>query len=154
MGSDIESNSQLAEKLKQTTLALRTVAHVNKDIGNYYSQPIGKAPDYLSTSPWLSKPEIPPSDEILGMEDELLETSEEFVDIAPNKIVGPWGSKEEYLKAHYELLREEAVAPLRDAVAIFRNDPDMDDNKYLSAYEKVIFSASRPTISQSLIRTV
>lgn len=149
MSSGIELNSQLPEKLQQTTLALRTVARVNKDIGYYYSQTDTHAADCLTTRPWLSKPEIPSSDEILGTEDDLLETGEEFVDLATNKIVGPWGSKEEYLKAHYELLREEAVAPLRDAVAIFRNDPDMDDNKDLSVYEKVIFSACPPTIPHS-----
>ncbi|KAL4763795.1 putative DEAD box helicase involved in nonsense mediated decay [Aspergillus foveolatus] len=45
--------------------------------------------------------------------------------------------KDAYLKAHYELLREDAVAPLRDAVAIFRSDPDMSDDIYLAVYEKV-----------------
>ncbi|KAI9872611.1 MAG: hypothetical protein M1823_008128, partial [Watsoniomyces obsoletus] len=46
-------------------------------------------------------------------------------------------AKDKYLKAHYELHREDAVSPLRDAVDKFRKDPDMSDDKSLHIYEKV-----------------
>ncbi|RDW72447.1 putative DEAD box helicase involved in nonsense mediated decay [Aspergillus mulundensis] len=141
MDSDDEINAQLAERFKRTTLSspatintralnARTVAIVTKDIRKYFDDLHKHDPDTLSSKPWLSKPELPSSDEIFG-------TDEEFVDLEPNKIEGPWESKDAYLKAHYDLIREEAVASLRDAVAIFRADPDMCDDKSVSVYEKV-----------------
>ncbi|KAL4920881.1 P-loop containing nucleoside triphosphate hydrolase protein [Aspergillus aurantiobrunneus] len=129
MDSDDEVNSSLPEKLNQATLNPRTVAVTNSDIRDYFAQPHVQDPLWDLKS-WLSKPEIPSSEEILGAD-------EEFVDLTPNKLEGPWESKDAYLKAHYELLREDAVAPLRDAVAIFRCDPDMGDNGDISVYEKV-----------------
>ncbi|KAE8146473.1 P-loop containing nucleoside triphosphate hydrolase protein [Aspergillus avenaceus] len=81
---------------------------------------------------WLLKPELPSPEEVLGTE-----CDAKFVDLPPNQIHGPWGSEEQYLKAHYELLREDSVAPLRDAVAYVREDPLMKDSKDVSVYEKV-----------------
>ncbi|KAL4925742.1 putative DEAD box helicase involved in nonsense mediated decay [Aspergillus undulatus] len=126
-----ELNSHCHEKLKQTALSLnpRTVAFAAEDISNYFSQPPAQDPD-TTLEPWLLKPEVPSSDEILG-------SDEEFVDLQPNKLEGPWESKGTYLKAHYDLLREDAVAPLRDSVAIFRMNPDMNDNNSVAIYEKV-----------------
>ncbi|KAL4788637.1 P-loop containing nucleoside triphosphate hydrolase protein [Aspergillus varians] len=130
MDSEGEVNSSLSETLKQTILNPHLVAYVNKDIRNYFVQPPIQDLNTGVSNPWHSKPEVPSSDEILG-------TDGEFVDLMPNKLEGPWDSKDAYLKAHYELLREDAVAPLRDAVAIFRCDPDMSDNKHVSVYDKV-----------------
>ncbi|RAL12713.1 putative DEAD box helicase involved in nonsense mediated decay [Aspergillus homomorphus CBS 101889] len=90
--------------------------------------------DTEDSEPWLNRPELPSSEEIMGTADD---ADEDFVDLAPNNIFGPWESKSAYLKAHYELLREDAVAPLRDAVAYVRDDPKMMDNKVASIYEKV-----------------
>ncbi|KAL4904489.1 hypothetical protein BDW74DRAFT_168154 [Aspergillus multicolor] len=141
MDSDEEINARLAERFKRTTLSspatintralnARTVAIVSKEIRKYFDETRNRDPDTLSSKPWLSKPELPSSDEIFG-------NDEEFVNLEPNKKEGPWESKDAYLKAHYELLREEAVASLRDAVAIFRSDPDMSDDKNICVYEKV-----------------
>lgn len=47
---------------------------------------------------------------------------------------------EAYLSAHYELLREDAVKPLRDAVGVVRANPSADENALPGAigiYEKV-----------------
>ncbi|KAL6238040.1 hypothetical protein BDW75DRAFT_228225 [Aspergillus navahoensis] len=130
MYSDEEVNSHLPEVFRQTSLNARTVAVVTREVRNYFDQIHTHDADNLSSKPWLLKPELPTSDEILGADGE-------FVDLEPNKIEGPWESTDAYLKAHYELLREEAIAPLRDAVAIFRSDPDMSDDKYVAVYEKV-----------------
>ncbi|KAL4821178.1 P-loop containing nucleoside triphosphate hydrolase protein [Aspergillus spinulosporus] len=130
MESDEEVNYHLPEVFRQASLNARTVAVVTEEIRNYFNQLHTHDPDTLYSEPWLFKPELPSSDEIFGSDGE-------FVDLEPNKIDGPWASKDTYLKAHYELLREEAVAPLRDAVAIFRSDPDMSDDKYVAVYEKV-----------------
>ncbi|RAQ72394.1 DEAD box helicase involved in nonsense mediated decay [Aspergillus flavus] len=107
--------------------AARPAVPVNLDVRAYFAE---GAPD--NSQPWLLNPEIPSPDEIMGTGSET-----EFVDLLPNRIVGPWSSKNEYLKAHYELLREDAVAPLRDAVAYFREDPDIQDMNIVSIYEKV-----------------
>ncbi|KAL2812382.1 P-loop containing nucleoside triphosphate hydrolase protein [Aspergillus granulosus] len=123
--------SSLPDKLKKTTISPHSAMKINKDIAKYFEQSHTEAPDTWISKPWTLKPEFPSSDEIFGEEDN------EFVDLAPNNIDGPWESKEAYLKAHYDLIREDAVAPLRDAVAIFRNDPDMGDDKHICIYEKV-----------------
>jgi helicase required for RNAi-mediated heterochromatin assembly 1 len=88
-----------------------------------------------SSSRWLCQPEIPTSAEILPAGDD-------DVVLPANKIDGPWKSKDKYLKAHYNLLREDAVSPLRDAVEILRQNPDMmeSDSKVVSIYEKVNLS--------------
>jgi helicase required for RNAi-mediated heterochromatin assembly 1 len=88
----------------------------------------------MKTSPsrWLCQPEVPTSAEVLIAGDD-------DVTLPANKIDGAWKSKDKYLKAHYSLLREDAVSPLRDAVEHFRRTPDMMENetKVVSIYEKV-----------------
>jgi helicase required for RNAi-mediated heterochromatin assembly 1 len=92
------------------------------------------ADDIMKSSPsrWLCQPEVPTSAEILLAGDD-------DVVLPANKIDGPWKSKDKYLKAHYNLLREDAVSPLRDSVEIFRQNPDMmeSDSKVVAIYEKV-----------------
>ena len=62
------------------------------------------------------------------------------LELTENTVVGPYTSKEEYLESHYRLLREDAVAPLRDVVSEVQYMPqvlekDSDNNAYI--YEKV-----------------
>ncbi|PWY96418.1 ATP binding protein [Aspergillus sclerotioniger CBS 115572] len=104
---------------------------VNKDIKEYFVRA-----DSDNTEEWLKKPDIPSPEEIMGNLDSV---GDEYVELAPNKAVGPWQSKAAYLKTHYELLREDAIAPLRDAVAYVREDPKMMDSKAVSIYDKVYF---------------
>ena len=110
--------------------SLTPVASVNLGIRAY----IHAADNIKQASPkgWRSQPEFPASAEILlaGHEDVL---------IPANKIDGAWKSKEKYLKAHYNLLREDVVSPLRDAVELFRRNPDMmeNDSRVICIYEKV-----------------
>lgn len=102
----------------------------NPAIKKYFSQ----AEQSADEGDWLSRPEIPSSEEIIGAES----SDDDCVELAPNKVTGPWLSKDLYLKSHYELLREDAVAPLRDAVAYVREDPQMMDSQTVAIYEKVL----------------
>ena len=45
-----------------------------------------------------------------------------------NILKGPWESKEEYLRAHWEMFREEATTPLREAVKWVREYPDAPED--------------------------
>ncbi|KAJ5620754.1 P-loop containing nucleoside triphosphate hydrolase protein [Penicillium lagena] len=103
-----------------------TLPPVNPAMRQYFKNADPAEPD------WRNKPEFPGSDEILGTD-----TETEDVLLAPNKISGSWPSREEYLKTHYNLIREDAVAPLRDAVALVREDPSIMDTKDAFTYEKV-----------------
>lgn len=85
---------------------------------------------------WLSYPEIPTAEEIMGLTS-AINQEEGHITIEPNNIDEPWESREEYLSAHYELLREDSVALLRDAVAYLREDPSLTDTHELCVYEKV-----------------
>lgn len=58
-----------------------------------------------------------------------------------NVIDGPFNSVDEYLEAHYELLREDAFSGLRDAVTHIRKYPESNDTDDIVIYEDVsIFS--------------
>ena len=74
-----------------------------------------------SSSPWLRMPELPTSAEIGSFKDGK-PTKLEY-EVPANKIDGPWKDKEDYLQSHYELLRENAVAPLREAVEEYHARP-------------------------------
>ena len=96
------------------------------------SKPDGDSPE------WTSKREIPSSLEIKG-EDENA-TIEEAIELDVNRVHAPWESKEKYLETHYRLLREEAVTPLRNAVAEIRETPhilEKDSVEDAAIYEKV-----------------
>ncbi|KAJ5958258.1 uncharacterized protein N7479_005408 [Penicillium vulpinum] len=105
------------------------VRSVNPDIRQYFDSDL---PIYGPWKPWQTKPELPSSEEILGTD-----VPGDIIALSPNRISGPWVSKEEYLEVHYALLREDSVAPLRDAVAQVRDDPFMFDTPDVSIYEKV-----------------
>jgi helicase required for RNAi-mediated heterochromatin assembly 1 len=98
---------------------------------------------------WRQLPEIPAAGEILGpvngFQDDSYGDDDDFDDSNNNR--GPslpfnvvdrtWRTKGEYIGAHYQLLREDAIAPLRQAVALFRSQPAMKDNQDLSIYTHV-----------------
>lgn len=84
---------------------------------------------------WRMKPELPTTEEIFGQDD----NGSDIV-LIPNHISGPWPSSGIYLNAHYNLLREDAVGNLRDAVLWVQSNPGMSDNHNISIYEKVIFT--------------
>jgi len=79
---------------------------------------------------WRSLPEIPSSSEICL-------TDGNTIVLPPNRIDKPWSRNDRYLKAHYKLLREDATAPLREAIDKFRKDPERMDDNDLRIYEQV-----------------
>ncbi|EFR00980.1 helicase [Nannizzia gypsea CBS 118893] len=100
---------------------------IDKEIKEY----VTKADNSGTPGTWNAKPEIPSPEEILGLD------GDDVISLGVNQVYGPWPSKENYLKTHYELLREDAIAPLRDAVAYSRHDPKMSDSSQCCVYEKV-----------------
>ncbi|KAI9737771.1 MAG: hypothetical protein M1834_009139 [Cirrosporium novae-zelandiae] len=80
-------------------------------------------------SSWLFQREIPTAQEINNPEEEIV--------IPENKVKGAWESKEAYLEAHYELLREDAIASLRTAVDQVREKPQMNDSELVCIYQDV-----------------
>ncbi len=100
---------------------------LNRDI-RAYVEAANTAPAEGS-KPWLSRPEVPTAEEILDNEDEV-------VQLLPNRLDKPWPNRRKYLETHYELLREDAISPLRDAVQQFRNTPDMCDDSQIAVYDK------------------
>lgn len=67
------------------------------------------------------------------------------LEVPANRVDSPWESKEAYLESHYGLLREDAVAPLRNVVTEFRADPSImegDSLENAAIYEKVDLSVS------------
>ena len=101
---------------------------LNVEIRNYFKR-TEKIQSKSSKDTWLDNKELPGNDEIFG--------AGESIELPPNKINGIWKSTDRYLKCHYELLREDAVSPLRDAVDVFRRDPEMLDDRTVNVYEKV-----------------
>jgi helicase required for RNAi-mediated heterochromatin assembly 1 len=92
------------------------------------SSPMARLQKYLDTNPrdetagnWLSRPEIPSANEILD-KDEPWETTAKNGTVSLHGIPekGPFESIDVYLKTHYELLREDAVFPLREACAMIK----------------------------------
>lgn len=88
-------------------------------------------PDPVS---WLNKSEVPSSAEINDPNDEY------EIELPVNKVAGQWADRQEYLKSHHLLLREDAVSPLRNAVSEVRNEPhimEQDSQEEAAIYEKV-----------------
>lgn len=116
----------------------------NEDIRKYYE--VANKPVTGSGS-WLDKPEIPHPDEILRQEptfgtmETLISTDKE---LRPKKIDGPYGNTEDYLSTEYELLREDALRPLREAVAEVRKNAWKDEAQYeksVGIYEPVYITS-------------
>ncbi|KAL3422659.1 helicase required for RNAi-mediated heterochromatin assembly 1 [Phlyctema vagabunda] len=117
--------------------------HVNKHYaggGNFHEK-------------WRNLPEIPTSSEIMPtvaaiqVDNDLSdgEDLDEAVDEAcngplpSNPLIGAWASKKAYVGTHYRLLREDAVGPLRNSVAFFKEHPTMQDDGDTCVYTSVYF---------------
>jgi helicase required for RNAi-mediated heterochromatin assembly 1 len=101
---------------------------------------------------WRDLPEIPDKLEIMPQEDvcdnndfffeeekwNAYQTELEHSANLPHNIIkGPWPSKEEYIAAHYQILREDAIASLRSSVKYFKRIPDMFDDRFIHIYTDV-----------------
>ena len=82
-----------------------------------------KALDHaMDRSHWTGFRDIPSSEEVF---DSGRQDHDQPVDVLQNIVIGPYESKDDYLERHYSLLREDAVAPLRDAVSEVQDFPPM-----------------------------
>ncbi|KAJ4374767.1 hypothetical protein N0V83_001843 [Neocucurbitaria cava] len=107
-------------------------SRANNDVREYFE--LSKKP--VKGGAWLDQPEIPSPSEILREKtgsssteqaDALIELDEK---IRPHKVDGAYESNEDYLRTKYELLREDAVRPLREAIDEIRADPFKDEAEY------------------------
>lgn len=126
---------QLTQEQFETLHLSHARPPVNPDVRAYFEKAEFLDP---TEGDWVNKPELPSTEEVMGTD------TDEDVWLAPNRTYGPWPSKHEYLKTHYNLVREDGVAPLRDAVAMVRDNLKMNDNKVVYIYEKV-----RPSLQSS-----
>ncbi|KAI9801073.1 MAG: hypothetical protein M1833_002941 [Piccolia ochrophora] len=118
---------------------------------------------------WLMLEEIPTAAELQGdltrveaVDDDIAVVTKETDNITSNaregqqllqmnKIDGPWEHKEAYLGAHYRLLREDTVAPLRNAVTEVRLRKEAAESSSFHLYDRVritglTFSRSGPAV--------
>lgn len=95
---------------------------------------------------WRNLPEIPTSAEIMpevvykAVEEKWDDYQKEFLydeNLPTNKIHGPWSSKEDYIGAHYQIHREDAIACLRKSVNHFKRYPSMMETKETAIYTNV-----------------
>lgn len=108
---------------------------------------------------WTTYPDYPSSDEIWDCG---RNKHDQDIELDVNQVVGPYASKLDYLERHYRLLREDAVAPLRDAVSEIQcfpgllerdscNDAFIYERVYITGYTfafvglatRLIFSTAR-----------
>lgn len=108
-------------------------AKLNSRIRDYFA---GEAADGRK---WLSRPEIPSSDELMDT-DTNSSASSDIVEIAANRPTGAFEDKQKYLETQYELLREDATRPLREAVFQLRAKPNAIEDDFqgqIGIYDKV-----------------
>jgi helicase required for RNAi-mediated heterochromatin assembly 1 len=98
---------------------------------------------------WRNLPEIPSSEEIMPQppdsgSDNTQEKWDDYQKEASydprlpfNIIDGPWGSKIEYIGAHYQILREDSVAALRRSVSYVKEHPDSMETEDTFMYTNV-----------------
>ncbi|CAG8245566.1 unnamed protein product [Penicillium olsonii] len=111
---------------------------VNERVGDYFRN------EREDVANWQSKSEIHSQEEILG--------TDKPHSLVPNIPDASWPSSEEYLQAHYNLLREDAVTPLRDAVAMVQDNPLQADEKGVAVYENVYLTGLNVTDQGLAIR--
>ncbi|MCJ1286113.1 hypothetical protein MMC26_005456 [Xylographa opegraphella] len=143
---DDEVNENLSEYLNESQSKPRiedgevsrdsNTRHIN-DIREYFD----KACNLPTDQSWLTLPELPTSVEVGRLKNG--QPAEGDIPVPVNKVDGPWSSKQEYLQSHYELLREDGVASLREAVEEIRAKPELmekDSQEHSAIYENVYIS--------------
>lgn len=125
------SSIHLTQSTPQSTA--RPSMNLNPSIRKY----VNASNQPVDISHWTSFPEIPAALEVF---DKGRKDHEQTLEIGENIIVGPYTSKEDYLERHYSLLREDAVAPLRNVVSELQVYPylkEKDSANNALIYERV-----------------
>ncbi|KAH7410083.1 P-loop containing nucleoside triphosphate hydrolase protein [Phaeosphaeria sp. MPI-PUGE-AT-0046c] len=159
---DGEVNAHLSERFGRMTMNNNSsVPHdsipssgpsrANKDIREYFE--LAKKP--VAAGPWIDKPEVPSPSEILAPEQSTFTASDSqgLIDVGeslrPHRADGPYPNNEEYLGTKYELLREDTIRPLREAIQEVRQSPYLDESEYsnksIGIYEPVYITSIIPS---------
>ena len=97
-------------------------------VKSHFEHYIHDRPQGMAT--WLQDPDVPTAREIGTVENgRLLQGPELEIEIDPNKPEGGWESKKLYLETHYQLLRQDGITPLRNAVDEVRMTPSLIEKK-------------------------
>ncbi|KAF3162805.1 hypothetical protein TWF225_008077 [Orbilia oligospora] len=125
-----EMNAHLSEKLiasnRPRDKASTSYSGVPRNpLVEQFERALPFSTDGSAPSAWRTFPDVPSTAELMTPE----------VDVPINDVENPWDSIDEYLGAHYELLREDSFSPLREAVGRFRKEPSMDDEYQICVYE-------------------
>ncbi|KAF3089718.1 hypothetical protein TWF569_000593 [Orbilia oligospora] len=125
-----EMNAHLSEKLiasnRPRDKASTSYSGVPRNpLVEQFERALPFSTDGSAPSAWRAFPDVPSTAELMTPE----------VDVPINDVENPWDSIDEYLGAHYELLREDSFSPLREAVGRFRKEPSMDDEYQICVYE-------------------
>lgn len=126
-GSPFPSNSAVPNDNIPTSIPSRA----NDDIRKYFT--LSNTP--VTGGEWLEKPEVPSFSELLREKpavaspdpSPLIDVDES---IRPHKIEGAYENNADYLRTKYELLREDAIRPLREAIDEIRAAPFKDEAEY------------------------
>ncbi|KAK6504315.1 hypothetical protein TWF506_002518 [Arthrobotrys conoides] len=125
-----EMNAHLSERLiaanRPRDKASTSYSGVPRNpLVEHYERALPFSADGGAPNAWRAFPDVPSTAELMTVE----------VDLPINDAEHPWDSVDEYLGAHYELLREDSFSPLRDAVGRFRKEPSMNDEHQICIYE-------------------
>ncbi|KAF1838189.1 hypothetical protein BDW02DRAFT_32428 [Decorospora gaudefroyi] len=105
-------------------------SRTNSDIREYVQ--LAKKP--VAGGAWLDQPEVPSPSEVLRAKSDYRSNGESLIELdpslRPNKIQGAYQDIEDYLGTMYELQREDAVRPLREAIDEIRTDPFKSEAEY------------------------
>ncbi|KAF2853992.1 hypothetical protein T440DRAFT_389338 [Plenodomus tracheiphilus IPT5] len=132
INSHPQERFELSNMVPHDDIPTSAPSRENNDIREYFDL----ANKSVIGGAWLDKPEIPTSYEVLRVKpgfsdstqaESLIESDEA---IRPHKIEGPYESNEDYLRTKYELFREDAIRPLREAIDVVRTDPFKDEAEY------------------------
>jgi helicase required for RNAi-mediated heterochromatin assembly 1 len=107
---------------------------------SYQSDPQARDVPLTLDPPWRNCPELPTADEINPSDDfnnEFFTGTNTKTSLPENNVESAWGDKTAYIGAHYELNREDGIAPLRRAVADFKENPEMYDSRDVCVYTHV-----------------
>ncbi|KAI8938282.1 hypothetical protein NX059_005940 [Plenodomus lindquistii] len=150
--ADGEVNAHLHERFGSNNLIphdeipTSAPSRENNDIRNYFAL---ANKTVVGAGAWLDKPEIPTSSEIVREKPSGFTADAELIDVdeqlRPHKVEGAYENNEDYLRTKYELYREDAIRPLRQAIDAVRADPFKDEfdygNNSIGIYDPVYITA-------------
>ncbi|XP_014552826.1 hypothetical protein COCVIDRAFT_19177 [Bipolaris victoriae FI3] len=138
--AEMDSHSLPESSLLDENIPISGTSRNSNEIYEYFER--AKRP--VIGGAWLQQPEIPNSSEVLRDKSGFT-NSESLIElndhVRPHKVEGAYDDMEDYLRTLYELLREDTIRPLREAIDEVRTDPFKDEAEYqnqsIGIYESV-----------------